>query len=322
MNKLKFLYIGLLPIMLSGCQKEDSLNISNTNPFISTQIESNLQIIDNNEKFVDKLLQVVVTESKNNANGELLENTVDVMVNPILIEPNQHAEKRMPIELGEEVISVVKYDENTIVDFLDEEWLLVPGLNLHREMASYALTKEISYKNTSKDEAMKKTIEMINAVTKEYGYPIISQYATDITIETITGKNHLKVFDCGSFYVANFITNDESYKSISNVLLFISQEHYQDTAERVYQLISGLENDAQGLGIDLKILKESKVNGRIIKFGGYSSKQEPYNADSEQEKIGLNLMAMPAPEKEESNTIQDVNGESEMADSEDYKKNK
>lgn len=317
MSKAKYLYICLMPMILSGCQNKQSLDIANTNSWVSTQIESNLQIINNNELFVEKLKEVIVTNPE-----ETDENSVGTIVKPIFTTSNPHAQKRTPITLGEEVINTRKYGENTIIDFLKQEWSLVPGLNYNREMASYALTKEISYKETSENEGLNEALSIIDSVTNEYGYPLISKNATNISMETITGKNYLKVFDCGNFYVAHFVTNDSKYQSISNVLLFISKEHYQDTSERVYKIISGLERDAQSLGVDLSIPKQNRVNGKIITFGTFSSKEDGQIVENTQEKIGLNLMAMPAPEKEEqqSNTV--TIGEVEMGDTEDVKRNK
>lgn len=316
MNKRNYLYICLLPFIFTGCQSEETLDIANTNRWISKQIESNMQIINNNELFVEKLKDLVI---KNAVIGST-DNSVETIVNPILVTANPHAQKRMPITLGEEIVNTRKYEENTIIDFLKREWSLVPGFNFNREIASYALTKEINYKETSASEGMKEAMEIINDVTNEYGYPIVSKNATDVSIESITGKNYLKLFDCGTFYVAHFVTNDDKYQSISNVLLFISKEHYQDTSERVSKLISGLENDAKGLGVTLDILKQNRVNGKIITFGTVTANSDEKTVEQAQEKIGLNLMAMPAPEKEEQQTNATVIGEVEMADTEDANK--
>lgn len=317
MSKAKYLYICLLPMILSGCQYKPSLDIENTNSWVSTQIESNLQIINNNELFVEKLKEIIVTNPE-----EITENSTDTATKSIITTSNPQAQKRMSITLGEEVINTRKYGENTIIDFLKQEWYLVPGFNYSMEIASYALTKEISYKNTSETEGLNEVLSIIESVTNEYGYPLISKNATNISMETITGKNYLKLFDCGNFYVAHFVTNDSKYQSISNVLLFISKEHYQDTSERVYKIISGLEQDAQSLGIDLSILKQNKVNGKIITFGNFSSKEDGQTVENTQEKIGLNLMAIPAPEKEEQQSNTATIGEVEMGDTEDVTKNK
>jgi len=185
---------------------------------------------------------------------------------PFIVTSSNSAKKQLPFSL-EFGINPNSAPEGYMLDHLNVKWRLYPGFTLDNELASFSLVSMFEYTLEDETKAFSKFKELIKEVAKEYGSPIYEQFTELRTLDDIIGKNYLRFYDCGSYYVAHYGTDAASESFISTALLYISKDYNHYTGNRIYRQIEGLENDIAQKGLFLDIKKETILgDDRLIEF--------------------------------------------------------